>query len=67
MTQYFVGWMGLAVINAALANIDRRSPLKYFVGSLFFGPFVTLIIAGTREDKGGTLRQVDVWRGRDAA
>lgn len=67
MTQYVVGWFGLALINAALANIDRRSPLKYFVGSLLVGPFVTLIIAATREKAGGSLRQVDLWRGKDAA
>lgn len=66
MTGYFVSWGGLALINAALANLDRRSPLKYFLGSLFAGPFVTLILAGTREDK-GQLRQVDVWKGREAA
>jgi hypothetical protein len=67
MTGYFVGWGGLALINAALANIDRRSPLKYFLGSLFLGPIVTMILAGTREDERGALRQVDVWKGREAA
>ncbi len=25
MTHYFVGWGGLALINAALANLDGRS------------------------------------------
>ena len=67
MTEYFVGWGGLALINAALANIDRRSPLKYFLGSVFLGPIVTIILAATREDSGGGLRQVDVWRGREVA
>lgn len=67
MTEYVVGWGGLALINAALANIDRRSSLKYFLGSLFLGPIVTLILAATREDRGGGLRQVDVWKGREVA
>ena len=67
MTEYFVGWGGLALINAALANIDRRSPLKYFLGSVFLGPIVTMILAATREDSGGGLRQVDVWKGREVA
>ena len=49
MVEYFVGWGGLALINAALANIDRRSPLKYFLGSMFLGPIVTIILAATRE------------------
>ena len=64
MEQYFVGWGGLALINAALANVDGRSPLKYFLGSLFFGPFVTVILAATREDDEGRLRQVNLWKGR---
>ena len=67
MTSYVVGWFGLALINAALANVDRRSPLKYFFGSLFLGPLLTLVIASTREDDRGALRQVDLWRGRNAA
>ncbi|NJN63435.1 MAG: hypothetical protein HC882_00215 [Acidobacteria bacterium] len=67
MTEYFVGWVGLALVNAALANIDGRSPLKYFLGSLFVGPFLTMMIAVTREDGDGSLRQVDLWRGRNAA
>jgi hypothetical protein len=29
MDTLFVGWGGLALINAALANIDRRGPLKH--------------------------------------
>jgi hypothetical protein len=64
MDSFFVGWGGLALINAALANIDGRSPLKYFLGSLFIGPLVTLILATTREADAGVLRQVDLWRGR---
>lgn len=67
MSNYVVGWFGLALINAALANLDRRSPLKYFLGSLLCGPIVTILLAATREDGGGALRQVDLWKGRDAA
>ena len=63
MTEYAVGWGGLALINAALANIDGRSPLKYFLGSLLFGPFVTIVLAATRRRE-GRLAQVDLWRGR---
>jgi hypothetical protein len=65
MDTFVVGWGGLALINAALANIDRRGPLKYFLGSLFVGPFITILLAATREDERGALRQVDVWTGRD--
>lgn len=64
MTAYAVGWGGLALINAALANIDGRGPLKYFLASLLFGPFVTLVLAHTRESESGDLRQVDLWNGR---
>lgn len=64
MESFFVGWGGLALINAAFANIDRRSPLKYFLGSLAIGPFITLLLAVTRQDEAGALRQVDLWTGR---
>lgn len=63
MGEYFIGWGGLALINAALANSDGRGPLKYFLGSLLLGPLVTMILAGTKEDKGGGLKQVDLWNG----
>jgi hypothetical protein len=63
MDFYVVGWGGLALINAALANIDRRGPLKYFLGSLLGGPIVTLLLAATREADDGVLRQVDLWKG----
>ncbi len=62
--EYWIGWPGLAVLNAALANIDGRSPLKYFLVSLIGGPLVTLVIAGTWESADGHLHQVDLWRGR---
>ena len=64
MNTYFVGWGTLALINAALANAGRRSPLKYFLGSLLLGPLVTLLLGATREESGGNLRQVDLWKGQ---
>ncbi len=64
MTEYVVGLGGLAIINAALANLDHRSPLKYFLVSLLLGPIITIILAVTREDKNNSLRQVDLWQGR---
>lgn len=54
----------LALINAALANIDGRGPLKYLLGSLLLGPLITRILAATREAERGALRQVDLWNGR---
>ena len=65
MNTFFVGWGGLALINAALANIDGRGPLKYFLASLFLGPLITILLAATREDERGALRQVDIWTGRN--
>jgi len=67
MTGYALGWGSLALINASIANVDGRSPLKYFIGSLFLGPIVTIVLAATREngtDGTDALRQVDLWRGR---
>ncbi len=66
METYFLGWGSLALINAALAGIDGRGPLKYFLGSLFLGPFMTIILAATREDDDGRLKQVDLWNGKRA-
>jgi hypothetical protein len=66
MHDYFVGWAGLAVINAALANADHRGPLKYFLLSLLFGPLVTIALATTYE-RSGALHLVDLWRGKGAA
>ena len=63
MDTFVVGWGGLALINAALANIDGGSPLKYFLGSLLLGPLITLMLATTRQADYG-IRQVDPWRGR---
>jgi hypothetical protein len=64
MDAYVVGWGGLALINAALANIDGRGPLKFLLASLVGGPIVTVLLAATREDDKGDLRQVDLWNGR---
>ncbi len=50
MEQHILGWGTLAILNSAFANIDGRSPLAYFLGSLFFGPLVTLILATTKYD-----------------
>ncbi len=65
MDTFFVGWGGLALINAALANIDRRSPLKYFLGSLVLGPLITLMLATTRQDEAGVARAVDLVNGKE--
>jgi hypothetical protein len=40
--------------------------LKYFLGSLLIEPLVTLMLAATRENEAGDLRQVDLWNGRNA-
>jgi hypothetical protein len=64
MTEYAVGWGTLALINAALANIDGRSPLTYFGASLLFGPLVTLLLAATTENARSHLHQVDLIAGR---
>jgi hypothetical protein len=64
---FALGWGSLALINAALANVGGRGPLPYFFASLLFGPFVTLLLATTRENERGELRQVDLWSGRDMA
>jgi hypothetical protein len=41
---YFVGWGTLALINAGLAQGKNRSGLWWFLLSLPFGPFVTLVL-----------------------
>jgi hypothetical protein len=67
MPEYVVGWLGLALINAAIANVDARSPLKCCLASLLLGPLVTLVLAFTREGARGSLHQVHVWGGRGVA
>ncbi|PYR88400.1 MAG: hypothetical protein DMF84_28355 [Acidobacteria bacterium] len=49
--------------SQSIANIDRRGPLKYFLVSLLVGPSVTVVLAATREDERGDLRQIDLWSG----
>lgn len=66
MENYAVGWGTLVLINTALANVDGRSPLLYFIGSLFFGPLITFILAVTKFDpeKGSVF--VDLISGQNA-
>jgi len=66
MHEYALGWGTLALMNAAIASADGRGPLKYFLGSLFLGPLITILLATTREDESGHLHQIDIWRGRKA-
>ena len=55
MEEYYLGWAVLALINTALANADGRSPFAYLIGSAFFGPLVTFVLATTQySDEGGT-------------
>jgi hypothetical protein len=42
--QYFVGWVTLALINAALAQGKNRKGLNWFLLSLVMGPLATLIL-----------------------
>jgi hypothetical protein len=42
--EFAVGWGTLALINAGLAQSKNRSGLGWFLGSLFLGPIVTLVI-----------------------
>jgi hypothetical protein len=63
MQVYIPGWFTLALINAALANADGRSPLIYFLASVILGPFITVVLAATKEGPGRRLRQVDLIRG----
>jgi hypothetical protein len=42
--EYAVGWFTLLLINAALAQGKGRSPVNWWVISLFTGPFCTFLI-----------------------
>jgi hypothetical protein len=64
MHDYLLGWGSLALINAALANIDGRGALKYLLGSLVFGPIITIVLAVTKQADAGGLEQSDLWNGR---
>jgi hypothetical protein len=63
-TQY-IGWGLLAIINAALANFDGRSPLTYFFGSLFMDPLVTIALATTKYEPDKGLVFIDLIYGRN--
>lgn len=41
---YSAAWFTLSLINAGLAQGKGRSGLKWWLGSLFLGPFATLLI-----------------------
>ena len=64
MGAFVVGWGTLALINAAIACAGRRSPLTYLIASLFGGPIITLVLAGTYEDEARRLRQVNLLTGQ---
>jgi hypothetical protein len=42
--EYVVGWGTLALLNAGIAQAQRRSGLTWFVASIFLGPIATLLI-----------------------
>jgi hypothetical protein len=41
---YAVGWFSLSLINAGLAQGKGRSGLKWWLASIFLGPFATFLI-----------------------
>ena len=49
--SYAVGWFSLSLINAGLAHAFGRSRLLWWLGSLFFGPLMTLILVLVGRDK----------------
>jgi len=64
MDQFAGLWLMLALVNAELANIDGRSPLTYFVGSLILGPVPTIALAVTKYDPQEGTRLIDIMHGR---
>lgn len=42
--RYGIGWGGLALINAGLAQGKNRKGLNWFLISLLLGPFATLLL-----------------------
>ena len=44
---YGFGWGTLSLINAGLAQLQKRSALMWFLISLFLGPIATLILVVT--------------------
>lgn len=43
--SYAAGWGSLALINANIAQLENRSGLAWFLGSLLGGPIVTFLLA----------------------
>ena len=52
---YFVGWGTLALLNAAIAQLQGRSALLWFFLSLFFGPIATFFLLITYLGENGQL------------
>lgn len=44
-SEFYVGWLTLALINSVLAQGKNRSGLIWFIISLFLGPVATLLLA----------------------
>lgn len=42
--SFFVGWGTLALINAAIAQLQGRSTILWFFISLLIGPIATLLL-----------------------
>ena len=42
--SYSAAWFTLSLINAGLAQAKGRSGARWWLGSLFIGPFATLLI-----------------------
>lgn len=42
--EYAVGWGTLALLNAGIAQAQRRSGWQWFLASLFLGPVATLLL-----------------------
>jgi hypothetical protein len=42
--NYGTFWFALALVNAALAQLQGRRGLEWFLASLLFGPFATLLL-----------------------
>jgi hypothetical protein len=49
--SYAVGWFTLSLLNAGLAHAFGRSRFLWWLGSLFFGPLMTLILVLLGNDK----------------
>lgn len=47
--NFFVGWGSLALINAAIAQLQHRSTLLWLVISLILGPLATVLLLITNK------------------